>query len=56
MFTSSATESGRAAGLAVLSGALDVEEAGDLWVKTADGSHAAGVAWMRAFDATGASR
>jgi hypothetical protein len=58
MFTlnSRAAEAGHQAGHAVLAGSLEVEAAGDLWLKYADDSHAAGQAFLRAFDATGAQR
>lgn len=57
MFTlNPATEAGRNAGLAVLAGTLQAEDAGDLWLAWADRSHAAGAAFLRAFDATGAER
>lgn len=51
-----AAQAGHKAGLAVLAGKLSVEAAGDRWVRVADRSHAAGEAWLRAFEATGAQR
>lgn len=57
MFTTNpATQAGHDAGLAVLAGTLLAEDAGDAWLAWADKSHAAGVAFLRAFDATGAER
>jgi hypothetical protein len=55
-FTSEAAQSGHSAGLAVLAGKLSVESAGDKWLKWADRSHAKGVAFEKAYAATGAQR
>lgn len=55
-FSSAAEEAGHKAGLAVLTGESTAEKAGDRWVAMADKSYAAGEAFLRAFDATGALR
>lgn len=56
ILASDAEIAGHKAGLAVLAGKLDVEAAGDRWVKWADRSYAQGRAFERAYEATGATR
>ena len=40
----------------VLAGRMTPEQAGDVWVRTADRSHDAGDAFLAAYDAAGAPR
>ena len=40
----------------VLAGRMTPEQAGDVWLRTADHSHDAGVSFLAAYDAAGAPR
>jgi len=51
-----AAQAGHDTGLAVLAGTMTAEQAGDRWVIWADRSHTSGIAFLKAYEATGAAR
>lgn len=56
MFAQLAAEAGLEAAVKVTAGTMTAEEAGDQWVAYADLDHAAGAAYLRAYDTAGAMR